>query len=185
MKKLVSGALLGALLVLGACAEGARPELIAASTVANFPPGDPLHSSMSVSQAQGGSQTNPLWESNISSEAFKAGLETSLRNAGLLADSADTAHYTVLANLQGLQRPMMGLDLTVTMTVRYTVTPVGGGAPIFDDVVSASGVGRLSDAFVAVERLRIANEAAARANITEFIRRLRAQAPAGSVASVS
>ncbi|MBL8537932.1 MAG: hypothetical protein JNM59_11065 [Hyphomonadaceae bacterium] len=123
--------------------------------------------------------------SNIDDEAFKAGLEASLRNAGLLAASPDIARYRLSANLQELNRPLAGLDMSVTMSVRYTLTPIDGGAPVFDKVVRATGVGRMSDAFVGTERLRIANEAAARENITEFLRQLQADVPAQSIAPVS
>jgi hypothetical protein len=185
MNKIFLAALAGAALTLGACASGARPERIVATDVVHFEASDPLHASMGVDQVQGGSSTNPLWESNISNEDFKTGLEASLRNAGLLADSGSDARYRVLANLQRLDRPMAGFDMTVTTSVRYTVTPVSGGAPIFDDVVSTTGVGHMNEALMGVERLQIAIEASARANITEFVRRLRAHVPAGSVAPVS
>ncbi|HVV34615.1 MAG TPA: hypothetical protein VHC73_15415 [Vitreimonas sp.] len=176
-------AALGAVLMLAACASGARPERIVATNVVQFDAGDPMHASMSVEQAQGGSETNPMWMSNLSNESFRAGLEASLRNAGLLADGSPRFH--VVANLQNVDRPMAGFDMTVTTTVRYTVTPVDGGAPIFDDVVSASGTAHMGDAFMGTERLQMAIEASARENITEFIRRLRARVPAGSVSPVS
>ncbi|MFT3727702.1 MAG: hypothetical protein QM759_07755 [Terricaulis sp.] len=181
MKKFIIA--LGALVSLAACASGARPERLIATDVVHFEAGDPLHASMAVSQAQGGAETNPMWESNMSNQAFQAGLEASLRNAGLLAEGSP--RYQIVANIQKVDRPMAGLDMTVTTSVRYTVTPVGGGAPIFDDVVSTAGVGHMGDAFIGAERLQIAIEASARENIAEFIRRLRARVPAGSVTPVT
>lgn len=174
-----------AVALLCACASGARPEAIAADAPVSFDDSHHLRNAVATQRVQGGSNTNPLWMSNISDEQFRAGLDQSMRNAGLLASSPDVARYTLAANLQELDRPLAGFDMSVTMTVRYTLTPVDGGAPIFDEVVSATGVGRMSDAFVGVERLRIANEAAARENITEFLRRLRAAVPAESIAPVS
>jgi hypothetical protein len=144
-----------------------------------------LHNSVGVDQVQGGSETNPLWVSNISNTEFRAGLEQSMRNAGLLAADGASARYRVTANLQDLQRPLAGFDFTVTMTVRYSVVEVASGEVIFDDVVSASGVGRMSDSLIGVERLRYANEASARQNIGEFLRRLRERVPAASVAPAS
>ncbi|UPT61961.1 MAG: hypothetical protein M0D54_16425 [Hyphomonadaceae bacterium JAD_PAG50586_4] len=187
LKTLARAALVACALSVAACAGGARPENIAASVqpAASFDASHQLHEALAVRNVQGGSDTNPLWMSNISDEQFRAGLEQSLRNAGLLADSPALARYEVVASLQDLRRPMAGLDMTVTMTVRYSLVPIGGGEPIFDEVVSASGTGRMSDAFVGVERLRIANEAAARENISEFLRRLRDRVPAATVAPVS
>jgi hypothetical protein len=185
LKTLTCAALVAVVLGLGACAAGARPEQMAVASVERFDAASPLSEALTVEQIQGGSETNPMWMSNISNEQFRAGLEQSLRNAGLLAGSPASAQYRVVANMQDLNRPMAGFDMRVTVSVRYSVVPVAGGAPIFDEVVSATGVGRMSDAFVGVERLRIANEAAVRENITEFIRRLRAQAPAASIAPTS
>lgn len=181
MRMLVQAALCAALVSLAACAGGARPERIAATSTQTFIAGHPLSETMAVDQVQGGSETNPLWMSNISNEEFRAGLEASLRSAGLLADTPSQAEYRVVSNVQALDRPMAGFDMNVTMSVRYTVTPVDGGAPIFDEVVTSTGVGRMNEQFLGVERLRIAIEAAARENITEFIRRLGDDAPSGSM----
>lgn len=186
MFKFAKWAAVAAVLTVTACAEGARPEqLVASVPTESFDANHQLRNAMTVDHVQGGSETNPLWMANISNEQFNAGLEQSLRQAGLLADSPANAHFTVSANLQDLQRPMAGFDMTVTMTVRYTVAPVGGGAAIFDQVVTASGTARMGEAFMGVERLRIANEAAARENIAEFMRRLAHEVPAASVAPVS
>lgn len=182
MLKIFARITLGAtLLALAACAGAARPERIAATSLQRFDAGHAYHQSMTVDQVQGGSETNPLWMSNISNEEFRAGLEQSLRNAGLLAANSASAQYRVISNVQSLDRPLAGFDMNVTLSVRYSVTPVGGGAPIFDDVVTSTGVGRMSEQFVGSERLRIAIEAAARENITEFVRRLHERAPAASV----
>jgi hypothetical protein len=186
MKLFVRAAVLIAAVTLGACAAGARPEQIAAAAApTSFDANHQLRSAVTMEHVQGGSETNPLWMSNISDEQFQAGLEASLRNAGLLASSPDLARYRLSASLQELNRPLAGFDMSVTMSVRYTLTPVDGGAPVYDEVVRATGVGRMSDAFVGVERLRIANEAAARENITEFLRRLEARVPAQSITPVS
>lgn len=183
MKMLMRAALCAALVSLAACAGGARPERIAVSSPDIYITGHPLSGTLMLDQVQGGSETNPLWMSNISNEEFREGLEQSLRSAGLMADSPDLAQYRVISNVQSLDRPMAGFDMNVTMSVRYTVAPVGGGAPIFDEVVTTTGVGRMGEEFLGVERLRIAIEAAARENIGEFIRRLgrETDAPQGSM----
>lgn len=187
MLRLARAALAVAALMVGACASGTRPEQLVATVALNesFDTNHQLRSAMRVDQVQGGSETNPLWMSNISDEQFNAGLVESLRGAGLLAESPATARYRVVANLQDLRRPMAGFDMTVTLSVRYTVAPLSDEPPIFDEVVTASGVGRMSDALIGVERMRIANEAAARENIAEFLRRLHRQVPAASISPVS
>jgi hypothetical protein len=185
MRLFAHAAIGAALIALSACAGGARPERIAATSVERFNPGDALHQALNVDQVQGGSETNPLWMSNISNEEFRAGLEASLRAAGLLATGPSTAQYRVVSSVQSLERPMAGFDMNVTMSVRYSVIPLAGGAPIFDEVVTSTGVGRMSEQFLGVERLRIAVEASARENITEFVRRLRVRAPGATITPTS
>ncbi len=176
-----------AVVALSACASGARPDqLIAPVTDENaFAQDHQLKNNLTVDQVKGGSETNPLWMSNVSDSQFQAGLEQSLKNAGLLAESSSKAGFVVAANLEDLKRPMAGIDMNVTVSVRYTVTPTAGGAPIFDEVVTTTGTGTFSDAFVGVERLRIANEAAVRTNIGEFLRRLKDEVPANATLAIS
>ncbi len=172
-------------LTLGGCAAGARSELMVAAAPTAFAAEHQLRNSVAMQGVQGGEDTNPLLSSNIANDQFQAALEQSMRNAGLLASSDEAARYRLSASMQELNQPMVGLDMSVTITVRYTITPVAGGAPIFDAPVRATGVGRLSQAFAGTERLRIANEAAARENIAEFLRQLQARVPAASIAPVS
>jgi hypothetical protein len=68
---------------------------------------------------------------------------------------------------------MAGIDMSVTSKVRYTVSPVGGGAPVFDGTVAATGTARFGESLLAIERLRKANEASIRANIASFLEQLR------------
>jgi hypothetical protein len=64
--------------------------------------------------------------------------------------------------------------MSVTSKVRYTAKPVSGGPAIFDNTIAVTGTARFSEALLGVERLRKANEASISANITEFIKQLRA-----------
>jgi hypothetical protein len=169
------GALISAMLMaLGACATGATSANMVATSGAPPPiaTSEPGYHRLRVGNVQGGSETNPLWESNVSNEDFRSALETSLKSESYLADTPEKAMLEVSASLVDLQRPLAGLDLTVTSKVRYTVSPVGGGTPVFDETIAASGTGHMSDALIAVERLRLANEASIRANITAFLQRL-------------
>lgn len=185
LKPLLKAALVACALTLGACAAGARSQQMVAAAPTPFAAEHQLRNGVAMHNVQGGSETNPLLSSNIADDQFQAALEQSMRDAGLLAGSAESARYRLSASMQEVNQPMVGFDMSVTMTVRYTLTPVAGGAPIFDEPVRATGVGRMGDAFAGVERLRIANEAAARENIAEFLRRLQAKVPAASVAPVS
>lgn len=166
------------LLALGACASAARPEAMAVSPSAVEPvrPGAPGYQSIRVEAVQGGGDTNPLWLSNVSNAEFKAALESSLQTSGYF--KAD-GPWALTATMVDLQRPMAGFDLSVVSRVRYSVLD-RSGAIVFDETVAATGTATMSDSLLAVERLRLANEASIKANITAFLARLRAPAQPGT-----
>lgn len=174
--KLVAVAFLGVSAIsVGACASGARSAqmTVSAATVTPVQAGEPGYRAFKVTEVSGGSDTNPLWMSNVSTAQFKAALEGSLQAAGHLADPPETATHEISAQMLGLDRPAMGLDLTVESLVRYKATPIAGGSPVVDEQVNASGKAKFGDSLLAVERLRLANEAAIRVNIEQFIALLR------------
>jgi hypothetical protein len=136
-------------------------------------PGDGAYQRLRVGAVTGGSETNPLWMSNVSNNDFRSALESSLRGVNYLSDDPSKASLEITASMVDLQRPLAGLDMSVTSKIRYTAKPVGGGPAIFDDTIAATGTATLGEALLAVERLRKANEASISANITEFIKRFR------------
>ena len=174
LKAFAAVALIATATNVSGCASGARStEMVVKSSIAPTEAGQPGYKSFRVAGTQGGSGTNPLWMSNVSNEDFKTALEASLKATNYLADEPGQATAEVTASMMDLKRPMVGLDLSVTAQVRYSATEVNGGAIVFDYVVAATGTAKMSEAFMAVERLKLANEAAIRANIEAFILRLR------------
>lgn len=157
---------------LAACASAARGDQMVATSITAAQPGDPGYKAFRVAKVQGGKDTNPLLASQVANTDFNTALESSLKAANYLADDPASAKDEITANLMDLKQPLAGLDLSVTSKVRYTATKVDDGAVIYDDTVAATGVGKLGDAIIAVERLRLANEAAIKANIESFLERL-------------
>src|SRR5258708_110032 len=86
---------LALLLLVSGCATGARTgamtvpvtlqTIIAASS--------PLHSAIRVGTISGGSETNPLWMSNVSDDNFRQALEQSLGLQAMLA--SDNPRYAI------------------------------------------------------------------------------------------
>ena len=72
------------------------------------------------------------------------------------------------ATLVDLKQPLVGTSLTVTSIVRYAMKNASGQS-VFDQTITASYTAAFSDSLLAVERLRLANEGSARANIAKFI----------------
>ena len=175
---------LAALAALAACSTAAAPDqmTVDVGAPASVSAGAWPYHALSVGEVSGGGQTNPLWFSGVSNDDFHAALTASLRNLNFLADGG--GGYVVKAQLVNLDRPALAadpvviiapLDMNVTATVHYTVTPIGGGAPVFDGVVGTTGTGEGGSALTSDGRVRKGVEAAIRANIAEFAKRLRAQ----------
>jgi hypothetical protein len=173
---IVRAAMLAAtLLSLGACASGANSAMMSltapTATAAAATPGSPGYHQMTVAQIQGGAQTNPLWISEISNEDFQAALEASLKAFDYYVLDGAMGKYKVTASIVDVQKPFAGLDMSVTMKVRYSVMDAQGGAA-FDDTIAATATATMGEAFVGADRLRIAMEKAAKANIEAFLGRL-------------
>lgn len=157
-----------------ACASPSRPELMVlpATSGLTAASGDLGYRSVTSVVVSGGAETNPLWTAQVSNEDLKTALEGSLAAAGYMG--SDGPNMVVTANMVELQQPIMGLDLSVTSRIQYQVT--SNGRVVFNDTVSATGTGTMSDAFAAVERLRVANEKSIKENIKQFLQRFRATA---------
>lgn len=162
----------GVLLSVAACASASLPAKMTASPglVPSATAGSQAYRALRVANVQGGEETNPLLASQVSDNDFRVALESSLRNIEYLAESGGA--YEITASIIDLQQPLAGLNLSVTARVRYTVVPVGGGAPIIDETISTTGTAKVGESLVAVQRLQVANEYAVKANIETFVKLL-------------
>ncbi len=131
----------------------------------------PLRNKLAIKDVTGGTETNPMWVSNVSSSDFEKALEASLKSAGLLADR-QAGDFVLTADLTELEQPFIGLDMTVTSSVRYMVVQRSSGKTVFDRTVTTPYTAKLSDALIAIERLKLANEGAIRTNIGELLSQL-------------
>ena len=125
-----------------------------------------LKGNVNIRNVSGGQDTNPLWVSKVDNQGFKSALEQSLIAIGYMAPRGSTAKYQVDANLQDLDQPAFGLTFDVKSTVTYTISGESG-QKIFP--VTAIGSASTSDAFIGMERMRIANERSIKENIKLFI----------------
>lgn len=162
------------LMALAACASPSRPEAMVLGATPGLvaSSGDLGYRSVTSVVVSGGSETNPLWTAQVSNEDLKAALEGSLAAAGYMG--SDGRPMVVTANMIALSQPMVGLDMSVTSRIQYSVT--SDGRVVFNDTVAATGTATMGDAFVGTERLRLANEKSIQENIKQFITRFRATA---------
>jgi hypothetical protein len=172
--------LLIGVLLLGGCA---TPATQMGMTVATPQTGllrpipERLRGQVAVKDVMGGSETNPMLVSNISSSDFETALEASLRNVGLGAANRQSGRYLVGATLIKVDKPLFGASLTVTTTVNYDLIERSSNKTVWTKTITKDYTAQFSDAFLGAERLRLANEGSARANISAFIDELSASAP--------
>jgi len=125
--------------------------------------------SIGVTAVTGGKETNAMWTSQVSSDSFKRALEQSLENAGMFSKIATGGKYQLTADLTRLDQPMVGFDMTVTSTVRYSLIDTQSRNEVYARVVQIAYTASMSDAFMGSTRLKLANEGAVKANIQALI----------------
>ena len=128
-----------------------------------------LKGQVSVGSVTGGKDTNPMWASQVDAPSFKGALDKSVAVVGYKALDASTAKYRIDAYLNELSQPLFGITFDVVSSVVYTVT---GGGVQKQIPVTATGSASPSDAFVGIERLRIANERSIKENLKVFLQKL-------------
>lgn len=122
-----------------------------------------------VKSVSGGDDTNPMWTSQIESEGFKSALVKSLEAAGLLGTEGNSANYQLSAQIQSVEQPVFGFDMTVTAVVEYKLTAIERENEIFVKTLTSKHTATMGDAFYGPERLKIANEGAVKQNITQLL----------------
>jgi hypothetical protein len=143
----------------------------------------PLKNNVTVSSVTGGKGTNPLWTSEISSESYKEALMDSLIAVKLLSEDTEAADYDLRVEMLKVKQPLIGVSLSVTTIIEYWLTRTSDHQEVLHETVEATYTAKFSDAFLALERLKLANEGAGRENVTELIDRLyQLDLPAGSIA---
>lgn len=154
---------------ISACATGANPGAMRVSVSEErlISETSPIHQAIRIGQVGGGKQTNPLWASKVSSEDFAEALRQSFSAHALLA--VDGGQYRLDAELLKLKQPFIGASMKVTSRVAYTLTDVSSGEIVLAETVDAPYTAKMSDAFIGVERLRLANEGSIKNNISSII----------------
>lgn len=163
-------ALVFLLSILAGCAGPARHQemVVAPSTITSKPVGI-FASEVFVSEVVGGQKTNPLWTSEIDDDNFKKALVNSLRQHGFHNDSKADSKYHLTAKLLGVSQPAFGLSFTVSMHVNYLVLDSETDESVLLKTITSEYTASMGEAFIAIKRLRLANQGAARENIKLLI----------------
>lgn len=186
MRNTGRAALIGAGLAgLAACSSPSAPEQMTiaptTSTATALTPTDKGYHSVTMTAVDGGAPTAVIGLSEVSNEALRSALISSLGNLGYMAPDRAAASYRLSADLMDLDRPNVAydpvivfvpIDMSVTVKIHYRVESIRTGQAVFDDVVATTGTATANDAITPTGRIQKANEAAVRLNIAAFLQRL-------------
>lgn len=157
------------LAMLGGCASPATHQAMTVQPQPGAVLNPKLKGAIRIDKIAGGKDTNPLWTSQVDNDTFSKALENSLAIAGYLVPGNTKAPYALSADLKELNQPLFGLTFDVKSSVLYRLTGPDMGKEF---PVNATGSASPSDAFVGVERLRIANERSILENIKALLKEL-------------
>jgi len=122
----------------------------------------------------GGHRTNPMWTSQVSNEDFRRALESSLTKHHVFSRvvQGGNCEYRLDVTLLRLKQPLAGFDMTVTAEVTWKLTDVRSSRVVWQETTTDAYKATVSDAFVGVTRLKLANEGAIRESIKTGIERI-------------
>lgn len=131
----------------------------------------PQTASVSVT---GGQETNPLLATKISDSSFENAVREALTRSRVFSQILQTkdADYNLEVSIVELGQPMGGLDMTATLTTQWKLFKRGEPNVVWNETISTVHTASVSDAFVGIERLRLATEGAGKKNIGLGIRKL-------------
>jgi hypothetical protein len=169
--QLMIAGLVASIAIVSGCAQASKPDAMVVHVVG------PIHKTAAdVSVAvSGGKETSKMGASQISDEAFATALRGSIEDAGLFRKvSMEGARYHLTGFIGKVDQPMMGFSMTVKMEVSYTLKDTQSGTAVWTKDIESEYTAKTSAAFAGVERLRLANEGAARENIRQAVTELAA-----------
>lgn len=133
----------------------------------------PLRNAIAISKVGGGEKTEPLSSlPKVGSIELHEALRLSLSQYSFLSASDVAAPFRLEVFLIELKQPYGGLTKIVTSVMRYKLTRSCDDQVVYDDIITASYMATLEDAFDGGYRLKLANEGSIRANIAAFLRHL-------------
>jgi hypothetical protein len=120
-------------------------------------------------QTSGGAQTGAMDSSNISDADLKAAIEEAVVTSKLFKAivKGSDGDYELTVNITSLSKPVFGTTFTVELETAWTLTKVSDRSVVMRKAIQSTGKATMGDALVAVTRLRLAVEGAARDNINQ------------------
>lgn len=150
--------------LLGGCA---APATSAGMIPVSFETGTQHAKSASV-KVGGGQETSSLGKSQIADQDFETALIESINKAKTFSKviQGNGADYKLSVTIVNMDQPNFGLDFTVKMEAVWALTRMDGTA-VWKESIKSQHTATVGDAFAGVTRLKLANEGAARNNISQ------------------
>ncbi len=120
-------------------------------------------------QTSGGSETGAMDSSNISDADLKAAIEDAIAQSKIfkrVVQGVD-GNYELSVRVTSLSKPIFGATFSVEMESAWSMTRVSDQSVVLRKSVKSTGTATMGDALVAVTRLRMAVENAARESISQ------------------
>jgi hypothetical protein len=135
----------------------------------------PSGKTLQVKMVSGGEESDALIAgSKINDTNFYEALTLSLIRSGLFANvnTENLRDYSLTAAILNQDQPVMGLNMTVSMVVGYTLTRISDQTVVMKETIPSTYTAKMGDAFVGMTRVKKANEGAVRENISQFLQKL-------------
>jgi hypothetical protein len=154
--------------VIAGCATASKPEAMVPTTAIAG-----QHAKTTSVVVAGGSETSALGKSQISNEAFQQAIAMSIEKNKTFSSVVKGAggDYQLAVTVVSMDQPSFGLSFTVKMETAWSLKKADGTV-VMQESIKSEGTAGVGDAFAAVERLRLANEFAARTNIAAALEKI-------------
>lgn len=124
----------------------------------------------------GGQETDSMGKPKVSNSVMAQAITDSINASKTFSGvvQGKSGDYMLSVNIANLDQPSFGASFTVKLEAGWTLQRVDTGAVVWQESVKAEHTATMGDALVAVERLRLATEGAARDNIAVGLEKISA-----------
>ena len=127
--------------------------------------------SATVSLDASNSTSAPL---KVNDDQLKQALKDAITKSQTFSQVIDGkgGRYLLTVNIVKLDQPAFGGSMTVTMEVGWTLKRADTGATVWQEAINSTHTTGMGEAFVGVERVRLATEGAVRNNIASGLTKI-------------
>jgi len=128
--------------------------------------------SLKLGEIVGGEKSDPLFKgSRIDAISLRGALSIAIQNSHMfqLLNFNQEANYLLNVMILSQNQPALGLDMSVSLTVRYYLIDGATKQVIWSNDITSIYTAKFSDSLIGASRLNMANEGAVRENIVIFL----------------